>query len=340
MHSSISSSDHDSEATPPPEALARRGRQFRRATVTLIASLVCLLLGAEVVSRYFFPRISQIESRIREDERQVRTIASSSDSQPAVLLAGNSLLLRGLDYPRIRTELAPDARVIRYVIENTEYLDWYYGLRHLFASGARPSMVVLCLNVGQTVSPRTLGDYSARHLFSASDLLPAAHDAGMDATRTSGLILAHWSAFYASRATMRNFVLNKAAPAYAATMHTLADNTRAPLPPDGELIRAARTRLRAIDTLCRQSGVELVLLIPPSLAGHNDLLAAAAEHEQVKFDYPFPAGTLYPDLFRSDGAHLNENGAAIFTHSIARIVREPLAVKNTASPPSHGAAPH
>jgi hypothetical protein len=315
----------------------RRQRLFRRATLTLIAALVSLLVGAEIFSRYVFPRVSQVESRIHEDERQVKAIpVNSSDSQPTVLLVGNSLLLRGLDYPRIRTDLAPDAHVVRFVIENTEYIDWYYGLRHLFTTGIRPSMVVLCLNLGQTVSPRTLGDYSARHLFSASDLLPVAHDAGLDATRTSGLILAHWSAFYASRATMRNYVLNKTAPGYAAAMHTLADNTQRPLPPDDELMRIARTRLRALDDLCRQSGVEFVLLIPPSVAGHNDLLASVATLEQVNFDYPFPAGTLAPDLFRSDGAHLNENGAVLFTDAISRIVRARVAARSAARPSHPG----
>ena len=129
--------------------------------------------------------------------------APAPGSPPTVLLVGNSLLLARSRLSEDPREMAPDARVLGFVIENTEYLDWYYGLRHLFASGVRPSTVVLCLNLGQTVSSRTLGDYSARHLFGVSDLLPVAHDAGMDATRTSGLVLAHWSAFYASRAITR-----------------------------------------------------------------------------------------------------------------------------------------
>jgi hypothetical protein len=254
-------------------------------------------------------------------------------------LAGNSLLLRGLDYPRIRTELAPDAHVVRYVIENTEYLDWYYGLHHLFASGIRPSMVVLCLNLGQTVSPGTLGDYSARHLFGFSELLPVAHDARLSATQTSGLFLAHWSAFYASRATMRNFILNKSAPGYAAAMHALADNIKSPLPPDEELLRVARTRLHAIDLLCRQSGVQLVLLIPPSMAGRNELLASAAALEKVNFDYPFPTGTLGAELFRPDGAHLNEQGAVQLTGALAARLRARIAANRAAgkTQPSHPA---
>jgi hypothetical protein len=288
-----------------------------------------LLLGAELLSRYALPRISQIEGRIRSDERAAMSIRTPAPgSPPTVLLAGNSLLLRGLDYPRIRAEMAPDARVLRFVIENTEYLDWYYGLRHMFESGVRPSTVVLCLNLGQTTSSRTLGDYSARHLFGISELLAVAHEAGMDATQTSGLLLAHWTAFYASRATIRNFILNKSDPEYAAALHALADSAKTPLPSDEELVSKARIRLVAIQQLCRQHGVPLVLLIPPTLARYNGLLASAADLGHVDFDYPLPMGTLGPEFFRADGSHLNEKGAAIFTDSIAACLRVRLRKMN------------
>src|SRR5271165_726383 len=309
MHSSISSSEPADRPTLP----AKTNSQVRRATIALIASVVVVILSAEVLSRYAFPRISQIEGRIESDEREAMSIgAPVPHSPPTVLLVGNSLLMRGLDYPRIQTEMAPDARVLRFAIENTEYLDWYYGLRHLFASGARPSTVVLCLNLGQTISSRTLGDYSARHLFGVAELLPVAHAAGMDATRTSGFFLAHWSSFYSSRATIRNFILNKTAPAYAGAMHALADAPGSRIPPDEETINKARIRLDAIRQLCLQNGVELVLLIPPSLGGQNALLASAATLEHVNFDYPLPRGALGPEFF-ADGTHLNPKGAAVFT---------------------------
>jgi hypothetical protein len=224
--------------------------------------------------------------------------------------------------------MAPDTRILRFVIENTEYLDWYYGLRHMFESGVRPSMVVLCLNLGQTVSSRTLGDYSARHLFGISEILPVAHDAGLDATQTSGLLIAHWSAFYASRATIRNFILNKTDPQYAAALHTVADSSGKPLPADDELVSTARVRLIAIQKLCQQYGVELTLLIPPTLVRYNNLLASAAILEHVPYDYPLPMGSLGPEFFRADGTHLNEKGAAVFTAAIAHCLRTHLGKVN------------
>lgn len=318
MRSSIS----NSEAAHP----ARTGgsdRQVRVATIAIIGSLVAVLSAAELASRYAFPRVSRIEARIRGDEREVRSLhVPRVGASPTILLVGNSLLLRGLDYTRIREEMMPQAQVVRFGIENTEYLDWYYGLHHIFATGVHPTMVVLCLNLGQTVSPQFLGDYSARHLFGMSELLPVAHDAGMNATGTSGLILAHWSAFYSSRATIRNFILNVADPPFAYSMHVLA-NTATPLPDDDVLVRTARSRLESIQRLCDHYGVPLVLLIPPALGRYNNLLATAAELQHMNFEYPIPVGTIGPEFF-ADGTHLNQRGAVLFTDAIARFLQARL----------------
>lgn len=320
MHSSISSFDTAREGS------RTTANTVRRAIVAVIAMGILILLGAEVLCRYAFPRISQIERRISSDEQEAWSIAAPNPgTRPTILLVGNSLLLDGLDYPRIRTEMASNARVLRFVIERTDYLDWYYGLHHMFASGARPSAVVLCLNLGQTVSSETLGDYSARHLFGISDLLPVARQSGMDATRVSGMLLSHFSAFYASRATVRNFILNKSAPSYTAAMHALADNTVRPLPPDEELIQEARDRLVKMRELCHQYGVDLVLLIPPSLTRNNDLLATAARLQNIEFDFPLPFGTVGPEMFRPDRSHLNDKGAALFTDAIIGYLRTWLA---------------
>lgn len=313
-------STSSSDVTRQDAVAVRFERQIRRATVAAISSVLLVLMAAEFVSRYIFPRFSQIEARIESDEREAMSIhAPRVGSVPVVLLAGNSLLLRGLDYPRIRREMAPEAKVVRMAIENTEYLDWYYTLHHMFAAGVRPSMIVLCLNLGQTVSSRSLGDYSARHLLGISELLPLARDANMDATRTSGLLLAHWSAFYASRATIRNFVLNITDPPYADVMHTLANNAQAPLPLDAILIKTARVRLQSLQGLCTQYGVRLVMLIPPALGRYNDLQASAAHLQHIPFEYPIPVGTIGPEFF-ADGTHLNTRGAALFTGAIERFL--------------------
>jgi hypothetical protein len=318
MHLSISSSELRSRSF----GLVSCKVGPRHAIIVAITSVVFVISSAELMARYAFPHISHIEGRIRSDEQQVWSIRRPSPaSSPVVLIVGNSLLLRGLNYSKIRSEMAPHLQVVRFGIENTEYLDWYYGLHHLFTSGVRPSTVLLCLSMGQMVSTKTLGDYSARHLFGVPELLPVAHEAGMDATRTSGLMLAHWSSFYASRATIRNFILNRTAPGYAGAMHTLADSIREPLPSDEKLISNARARASAIHKLCQQYNAELVILVPPSLGTKNNLLVSAAHLEQVNVDNPLPTGSLGPEFFRPDRTHLNEKGAEVFTKAVIRYLQ-------------------
>jgi hypothetical protein len=267
-----------------------------------------------------YPRISNIQQRIASDEREVESIKTmSADAAPTILLVGNSLLLRGLAYPKIKKDLPPDARPVRFVIENTEYLDWFYGLRQLFAKGVKPTKVMLCLNLGQTLSHSVLDD-SAWHLFGRRDLLAISRNAGMDTTQTSSLIFAHWSAFYAGREGIRNYILNITAPGYAAELHRLAMHPPF-LPAEGKTLIQARERLHSLNELCWQNGVQFVLLVPPALGNRNDLLIQAANLEGVDVDAPIASGTLGPEFFRADRFHLNEKGAEIFTDAIVRDLR-------------------
>jgi hypothetical protein len=289
----------------------------------LIALLAMLIVVVELGARYLYPKFSRIERRIASDKKEVKSLGDQSrNTIPTVLLIGNSLLLHALDYQKIQNDLTPNARPVRYVIENTEYLDWYYGLRRLFAEGVRPSNVVLCLNLAQTLGHGVL-DESAWHLFGTRDLLAVSRDAGMDTTQTSSLVFAHWSAFYAGRAGIRNYILNVTDPSYAAELHRLARHPPL-LPPEEEMLAQSRERLRALDQLCRQNGSKFILLIPPAFGNRNDLLLRAGALEHVDVDAPVASGSLGPEFFRDDRFHLNEKGAKVFTDAIVRDLRARL----------------
>jgi hypothetical protein len=305
-----------------------KGRRTRRAIITLISAAALLLSAAEYGARFEFPRISRIQRRIRQDQRDALAIgAPAPGAVPVLLLVGNSLLLHGLDYPAIRADLAPDARVVRFTIEQTAYLDWYYGMRHLFRLGVRPSIVVLCLNLGQTLDP-TVGEYSAGLLFGVGDLFPAARDAGLDTTQASGLVFSRFSAFYADRASIRNYILNISAPGYASVLHELGQQ-EAPLLPVQWAVSLGRSRLRAFRELCWQNGADFILLVPPAISGQDELLAEAGALEGVEVDTPVAKGKLGPAFFR-DGTHLNGRGAGIFTDALAHDLRVRLNSKGEA----------
>ena len=322
MHSSISNFEREpsfavAHACPRDSGAAAEKEPVRRATVLLLAGLLALLCAAELCARFLFPAVSRIQGRIEQDRRDVNELETANSSGlRTVLLAGNSLLLQGLDYPEFRGELKPDAVAVRYVIENTEYIDWYYGLQHLFAQGIKPLRVVLCMNLGQFLGNRGLGDYSAYYLFGVHDLLPAARDAGLDNTETSGLIFAHWSAFYASRSTIRNYLLNTADPGYARALHVLAQVPPV-FPPEAEKLAQSRTRLRALNDLCQSNGSAFVLVLPPALTREGELLFKAGALEHVDVDVPVALGSLGPEFFQ-DRFHLNGKGAHVFTQALAR----------------------
>ena len=330
MPSSISGSSLDDAVLPLEPGLPPIGSQAeihaaRVATTGLIGAMVFVLLSAEFGARYLYPRISHIQHRVMSDQLAVKSLgADANPPSPSVLLVGNSLLLRGLDYPRVRQSLSPNIRPVRYVIENTEYLDWYYGLKRLFAEGVRPSKVVVCLNLAQTLSHSILSE-SPRELFLAGDLLAASRDAGLDTTQTSNVVFSHWSAFYTGREGIRNFILNSTAPAYARELHRLA-NVPPILPSDEEMIRLSRERLRALNDLCREHGTQLMFVIPPSIksTGRSNLLLTAGSLEGIDVDEPVPSGSLGAEYFRGDRYHLNEKGAIIFTDALARDLRSRL----------------
>jgi hypothetical protein len=268
--------------------------------------------------------MSRIEQRVVEDQREARLIPPQlAGTPPTILLAGNSLLLHGLDYPKARAALGPDARVVRFAIENTEFIDWYYGLGHLFERGIRPSKVYLCLNLGQALSHSVL-DESAWHLFGSRNLVAVGREAGMDHTQTSNLVFSHWSAFYANRAGIRNYILNVTDRRYADALHALA--RRPPVfPPEPEMIAQLRVRLRRLQVLCQENGVEFVLLIPPALNRNNETLQKAASLENVEVEAPVAENTLGPEFFQADRFHLNDKGSAIFTDGLVRDLRSQLA---------------
>jgi len=302
---------------PPPGSPAVI-RAVRAATACLITALALVPAAAELGTRYLYPRVSHIKQRILSDERETASLTGSSENDPSVLLVGNSLLLHALDYAKIKKDLSPNVHAVRYVIENTEYLDWYYGLRRLFAEGIRPSKVVLCLNLGQTLSHGVLSS-SPWQLFRAGDLLAVSRESGMDTTQTSNLLFSHFSAFYAERDGIRNYLLNVADPPYANELHRLARHPPV-LPPEEEILRESRARLREIDKLCRENGAQLVFVIPPSLSGRNELLMKAGTLEGVAVDAPVAFGSFGPEFYR-DRFHLNEKGAAVFTEALARDLR-------------------
>jgi hypothetical protein len=317
VHSSISSSEPLTAAVP---ARVRSARAYRTWSIWALLWLALFCAGVEGLTRFGFTHISRIEARIATDHKAALAIRKSG--RPAVLLVGNSLMLEGIDYSRLRDSLAPTAYAVRFPVEQTQYLDWYYGLRRLFADGAQPDMVVLCMSTEHLITSRIRGDYSAYYLFRLTDIPQIRRDVNYDLTKTSGLVLSRFSLFYAGRSALRSFVLVRTDPPYAAILQRLAA-TPAHFPSDPEIERIAEARLAHLRALCASHGARFAYLLAPGFGPGEAALLAAAMRSHTDLMVPIHLNALGRDKFR-DGFHLNEAGAQMFTDKVAELLKARL----------------
>ncbi len=322
MLSSISSSEKP--PLPIPEVV-----HIRPNYVAWIRnSAICLLifcLSLEAVTRLAFSRISHIESRIAAEYRAALAV-HRTPGITQILLLGNSLPLEGVALPQLQESLKGRAHVARFVIENTEYLDWYYGIRRLFAEGSSPDLVLLCIDATHLKSSKIRGEYSAFYLFQTADILQVAKAADLDLTKTAGLFLGRYSLFYAGRTGIRNFALNHTDERYAESVRNLPPLTGKEQP-EMNAEPLDESRLTALRTLCRSHNIDFTLLIPPGFGKSQATLEQAAEASHTNVLIPVHENEFVRTQYR-DGYHLNGSGAKIFTERLgARLQTYPKVPK-------------
>ena len=276
-------------------------------------SLLLFCVALEAITRLGFTRLSHIESRISAEHRAALAVRRSPGTRQ-ILLLGNSLPLEGVALSQLQESLKGKAHVTRFVIEATEYLDWYYAIRRLFTEGSHPDLVLLCIDATHLNSSRIRGDYSAFYLFQTSDIPQIAKAANLDLTKTAGLFLGRYSLFYAGRTGIRNFALNHTDATYAELVRNLPPVAAAKQRNiDDEALEAAR--LSALQSLCRAHSTDFTLLIPPGFGTSEAALRRAAQASGVNVLIPVHEKEFGPNQYR-DGYHLNEGGAKIFTERL------------------------
>jgi hypothetical protein len=315
MPSSISSSNVSCEMADP-ERVEERTR-LDTFTIILLLTILSALALAEGVSVAKFDLTSKVQRREVAQRRGVLAVRDQAPDRPShIALFGNSLLLDGIDTSELREKLAPGFVTTPYFVLGTEYCDWYYGLKRLFAEGMRPRYVVVGLSPNQFTSSYTRGNYSARYLFQQSDLLEVARKTHMDPTTTSGFVLAHFSEFYSTRDVTRGFLITWLLPSVAALLHNLNTIHQ---PPITELIvrQVGPARLASLDELCRANDSHFLLAIPPTPEGGAETIVDIGRAQGIPVLLPVASEALNYTYYQSDGFHLNEKGAKIFTARLA-----------------------
>jgi hypothetical protein len=304
----------------PSSTSSSDARDATRAIAVLLIGLALYGLALEMVTRVGFSRISRIRRRVEQDLQAARTLRPRApDGAPTMLVVGNSLLLEGVEREPFVSSLAPKYRVALFPIENTAYEDWYFGLRRLFAGGARPAIVAVSLTTRQMMSPSTNGEHFAHYLMMVGDLPDVKRESGLDNTTTSAYFFANQSEWLGSRNQIRKWLLLQLVPSVDRV--TAFFPTKAgPMLPTPKVVAAVMPRLEALARLCRENGARLVVIVPPMLAGEAVGAAevqAAAAKIGLPVVVPLGPGEVTAEDF-SDGFHLNPRGAARFTPLLSR----------------------
>ena len=310
----------------PSSTSNSKPRAATRAIAILLAVIFVYCAGLELVTRRGFSRVSRIQRRVYQDLTAAKSIAPPVlNDPPAMLVVGNSLLLDGVDRVSLKMELAPNYLVTLLPVENTQFEDWYFGLRRLFAEGSRPSVVVVCLSTRQMMSRATDGEYFAYYLLQGRDLLAVRRESQLDNTMTSAYFFANRSAWLGSRAQIRNWLLQEIMPGLERLIGYFPAKTP-PMPPKEQVVAGALPHLLAMGQLCKSNGAHLVVLVPPTLRSDDASaeVQASAAHNGIPVLVPLRPADVTPDDFH-DGFHLNSRGAARFTHRLASELLEKLA---------------
>lgn len=280
----------------------------------LLAAMLVYVCSLEVVTRLAFPRINHVWRIFQEDHLAAVSLHPSAAEKPAtMLIVGNSYLEVGVNRDNLRNEIAPAFSIDYIPMSGTSYLDWYFGLRRLFAEGSRPSIVGVCLSTRDLISDATYGGSFAHALMLRPDLPRVKEESHLDTTTTSDYFFDSFSSWMGHRAEIHNWLLRKATPGINNLVPYLKPKNQ-PLPPSEAIVAKALPRLRELNELSQQYGARFFLLIPPTMDvqdASNEIQAAAAK-EGILVLLPFQHAEL-PESAFLDGAHLNPQGAAIFT---------------------------
>lgn len=298
----------------------------RTGIIMLLAGLGLILLGLELGSPLILNRLSRIERRVESETEAARALRPlTADGRPTVLLTGNSLLIEGVQLDALRDSLAPQYAVSRLAIEQTHYLDWYFGLRRLLQQQSHPSVIILSLATDQLASRFTLGESFAHRQMSARDFPLAVREAKLDKTTASTYFFAHWSQWLADKGFIRQDVLILLVPNFRNLAGRIADHGPH-IDDPSVLLGTAGQRLPELHDLAETYGVKIVLLVPPKLRqDYSQQVRDMGDKAGVPVWVLVPPGEFPRELFR-DGFHLNAQGSKIFTERLAEQIRAKIAV--------------
>jgi hypothetical protein len=326
MPSSISNSDLNSNSPAVStvagsrDTSAQPGMSSRTGIILLLAGLIVICVGLEFSSPRILAHLSRIQRRINGEMAAAKQLGPTNGGHPTILIVGNSLLNEGVQIDQLRADVANDYAVKRLVIEQTHYLDWYFGLRRLLAEGSHPSVIILTLDPAQLASTFTLGESFARRQMSLQDFPQVVRETNLDRTTASTYFFAHFSNWLGDKGFIRQAVMILLVPHFRELAGRIADHG-AHITERDRLVGAAQQRLPELAALAQERGVQIVVLFPPALKENYSLdIQQVGASVNLPIWVPSVPGEFSRDLYK-DGYHLNPQGAQIFTERLAAQIR-------------------
>jgi hypothetical protein len=239
-----------------------------------------------------------------------------------ILLLGNSLTLTDIDLDLLRQRLGARREVCRWAVDNTTYLDWYYGLHRAVRNGAKPTLVVLGGRSAHFLAPQARGRFFAHYILDWRDMRDAASKTGANATAFSNMGLAQLSAFYGSREEIFKRWLTAVLPSFPDLGERMVMNdSSAPSGAQADAGAVIGRRFEELRAVCASCGAQLIIWIPPTPKDDTKarLIAEIGFRNGIPVIPPLPPGaqaSWTPEDF-ADGFHMTSTAATRFTSQFA-----------------------
>jgi len=298
MHSSTSNSKN---------AIALWGVKF------LLATIMFVILAMELGARYGVPLLSWNMRRFRTECSDAMRVGNTE--APEILLLGNSLTYTDIDLDVLSKALESAGKVHRWATDDTNYLDWYYGLSRAFRAGARPKFVIIGARTNHLLARHVRGRFFAHYIMEWSDLSSAASRTEVDLTGFSSMAVARSSAFYGSREEIFKRCITLLLPRFPELGRAMMSAPAKRWDRSSLLIE----RLAEIRDLCARHGAEVIVWIPLTADADplTDLAVEAGHKTKVPVLLP-GRHSGWTDADFSDRFHMTATASKRFTGLFAK----------------------
>jgi hypothetical protein len=305
----------------------------------MLSTWAALLVTLEVGANWLVPMFNWNMRRFHQECAQAISLGSHrTDSRANILLLGNSLTFTDVNFELLVQELGSQDSLCRWAVDNTSYLDWYYGLRRVVRHGARPDFIIVGGRGSHFLGNGFRGSFFSHYIMDPRDLLEAGRAVKADGTTLSTMGLAQISAFCGSREEIYKRWLTLVLPSFPDLGARMSVGDRNATKFAAMPTALLRQRLHQLQTLCSQCGAQLIVWVPPLPVSdpYASLISDIGAREHIPVILPAANDAWNAGDF-ADGFHMTPQAATRFTQLFASRLMPLLKAQARAPAPMAGA---